>query len=237
MKFVVFDAIDTDRLESSEADVEGDIDGLDAALADAVEDVGSEVKAGGRGGYGSVLLGVDGLIALAIVGRIGTRNVRRKRDMADAIERGKEIAALPDGVKANSALAESGASEHLGMQFIGTVLAEEQVFADADLAAGTNQAFPIVGFDGKLAREQNFDAAAEKIARGRMVRAERFGASALAAAIKPRRKNAGVVEDHQIPGLQEVGKVIEPAVGMVAGGSLQVEHAGSVARGEGLLGD
>ena len=50
-------------------------------------------------------------------------------------------------------------------------------------------------------------------------------------------KDAGVVEDHQIAGPQEFGKVAEQAIGIVAAASLQVQHAGAVACGEGVLGD
>ena len=50
MKFVILDALDVDGLKSSEADVQGDLDGLDFALADAVKDLRGEVKTGGGGG-------------------------------------------------------------------------------------------------------------------------------------------------------------------------------------------
>ncbi len=72
--------------------------------------------------------------------------------MADAIESGEEIVfALKDRVEADATLAEFGAGEDFGLQFI--VLAKEESFANTDLAAGANQAFPIVGLGGKLARE------------------------------------------------------------------------------------
>ena len=50
MKFVILDALDVDGLKRSEADVQGDLDGLDFALADAVKDLRGEVETGGRGG-------------------------------------------------------------------------------------------------------------------------------------------------------------------------------------------
>ena len=90
MDLVIFDALDADGLESSQADVEGDLDGLDAALADAVENFWGEMQAGGGGGYRSALLGIDGLVAFAIAGRIGARDIRRERDVADAIERARK---------------------------------------------------------------------------------------------------------------------------------------------------
>lgn len=77
----------------------------------------------------------------------------------------------------------------------------------------------------------------EEVARGRIVRADRLGARALAAAVETRWKDASVVEDDEIAGTQEVGEVMEQAVGKMAAGSLQVQHAGGIAGSEGILGD
>lgn len=239
MKFVILDAVDADRLEGSQADMEGDFGGLDSALADAVEDFRGEMKACGRSGDRSALLGVDGLIAFAIAGRIRTGDVGRERDVADAIEGGEEVVHALNGLKADAALAEFGAGQDIGLKFseIAIVLAEEQSFTDAYFAAGANQAFPIVGIGGKLAGQKNLDAAVEEIAGSRIVRADRVSAGAFAAAMEPGGKDAGVVEDHEIAGLQQVWEIAEHAVGVAAAGSLQVQHAGSVAVGEGVLGN
>ena len=69
-----------------------------------------------------------------------------------------------DRLKADAALAEFCAGQDLGLKFFAIALAEKQAFADADFAAGTNQAFPIVRVGGKLAGQQNLDAAVEQIA-------------------------------------------------------------------------
>jgi hypothetical protein len=196
MDLVIFDALDVDRLKRSQADVQGDIGGLDTALADPVEDFWCEMQASRGSRDRSTLLGVDGLIALAIVGGIRARNVRRERDVADAVEDWEEIL---NGLKANAALAEFSAGEDFGLQFI--LPAEKQAFADADLAAGPNQAFPIVWVGGKLAREQYLDASVEEIAVGRILRADGMSAGAFAATVEPRWKNARVVEDHDVAGL------------------------------------
>ena len=121
------------------------------------------------------------------------------------------------------------------MKFV--VLAEEQAFAYADFAAGTNQTFPIVGIGGELAGQQNFDASVENTSGRGIVRTERASADAFAAAIEPGCKDAGVIEDQQISGLQEIWKIAEQAIGIVAAGALQVQHAGAVASGERGLGD
>jgi len=235
MEFVILDLVDANRLEGSEADVERDFSGLDAAPADTAENLLSEMEAGGGGGYRSALLGVDGLIALAIARRVRAGNVGRERDMADAIEGGEEVVHAGSGREADVALAELGAGEDLGLKFV--LVTEEQALADAYLATGTNQAFPIVGFGGELPGEQNLDAAAQKIAGCGIVRAEGLSAGALAATIEPGGKDAGVVEDHEIAGPQQIGEVAEQAIGIVAAGALQVQQAGSVTGGEGVLGN
>ena len=240
MDFVILDTLDADWLKSSEADVQGDIDGLDAALADAVEDFRCEMEAGGRSGYGAPVAGIDGLIAFAVIfavifaamGRIRPRNVRREWDVADAIENGVEIV---NRLEANMALAERGAGENFRLQFI--ALPKKQLFSNAELAARLDQAFPIVGLAGELAREKNLDTALKKIASGGIVRAYGLNMYAFAPAIKPCGKDAGIVEDQQIAGVKQVGKVAELAIGVVAAGALQMQHPRAVTSRERLLGN
>jgi hypothetical protein len=95
-----------------------------------------------------------------------------------------------------------------------------------------------LGSCGELARQQDFDAAAQKIARRGIVRAERLSAGSLAAAIEARRKDAGVIEDQEIAGPKQVREFAELAV-LVAAGPVEVQHAGSFdrARRPGFLGD
>jgi hypothetical protein len=89
------------------------------------------------------------------------------------------------------------------------MLSEKQAFSDADLAAGPHQTLPIVGLGAELASEKNFDAAAEKIAGGGIARAYDLSAGARTAAIEASGKNSRVVEDDQVPGTQQVGKVVK----------------------------
>jgi hypothetical protein len=219
MEFVIFDLLGVDWLEGSEADLECDFGGLDAALVDSIEDFRSEMQAGGRGCYRSRRLGIDGLIAFAIAGRIGAGDVGRERDVADAIESGEEVVHGLNGLEADMAFAELGAGQDLGLQLI--LIAEEEALADTDFAARANQAFPINGIRGELAGEKDFDAAP----------------SAFAASVETGGKDASVVEDQEIAGVQKVGEVAEQAIGIFAAGSLQMQQAGSVAGGEGFLGD
>ena len=79
---MIFHALDADGLKCSEADVQSNLDGFDSALADAVEDFSREMKAGSRRGHRSALLGINGLIALAIGQRI--RRVQYKEEAGRA---------------------------------------------------------------------------------------------------------------------------------------------------------
>jgi hypothetical protein len=112
---VIFHTVDADRLKCTEADVQGDLGGLNATLADSVKNFRCEVKAGGRGGDRSPLLGVDGLIALAVTGGIRARDIRRERDMANAIESGEEIlVGIFDRIEADVAFPIFSTSQNLG---------------------------------------------------------------------------------------------------------------------------
>jgi hypothetical protein len=51
VEFVIFDAIDADRLKSSQADVQRYLGSLDAALMDPVENLRGEMEAGCGRGY------------------------------------------------------------------------------------------------------------------------------------------------------------------------------------------
>jgi len=68
-----------------------------------------------------------------------------------------------------------------------------------------------------LACEQDFDLAAEEVARGGVLRAERLGLKAGAASKKAGGKYAGVIEYQQVAGMEEVGKIPELAVSEAAG--------------------
>lgn len=111
------------------------------------------------------------------------------------------------------------------------------MFTNAELAAGPNQAFPIVGLGGELAGEKDLDTALKKSARGGIVRAYGLNVYAFAPAIKPCGKDAGIVEDQQIAGVKQVRKVAELAIGIVAAGALQMQHPRAVTSRERLLGN
>jgi hypothetical protein len=88
-----------------------------------------------------------------------------------------------------------------------------------------------------LSCEQDFDTAAEEVARGRILRAEKLGLKTGAASKKASGKYAGIVEYQQITGVEKVGKIAKVAVGEHAGGGGEMEEAGAGAIGQRLLGD
>ena len=84
---VVRETIDADGAESAEADVQCDAGVVDAALLAAGDEFWSEMEAGGGGGDGSGVLGVDGLVAIDILsGRGFAFDVMREGDFAVLIE-------------------------------------------------------------------------------------------------------------------------------------------------------
>ena len=244
---MIFDSIDANGLESPQTNVEGDLGGFDATLADAVEDFWGEVKASGGSSNRSILLGINGLVAMEIARRIGAGDVRRKRDVADAAESGEEVVLAvvfvmvifvifsDKRLKADAAFAKVGAGENFGLQFV--VLTEKKAFANADLASGANQALPIVGVKRKLAREQDLNASLQKAACCGIARAHGMRARVFAVAVKTGRQDAGVVENNEIAGAQQIREIAEEAIRVLATGSLKMQHAGAVAGCERLLGN
>lgn len=111
------------------------------------------------------------------------------------------------------------------------------MFADADLAAGPDQALPLVWILTQLPSQQNFDAPLKEIARRGVVGTDRLGLRATPPAVEPGGKYAGVVEHEKVVGPQKAGKVAEDEVLGSSGLPIQVEHPRSAAVGQSLLGD
>lgn len=229
---VIFDLFHVDRLKSPESYVKCDFCSFNAAGTNASQDFWSEVESGGGSGDGSALAGVDGLIALAVGGGIWPGDVGRERDVSDLFDLGEEILG---GGKANVAFAEFTARDDLGLKFI--VVAEKETFADADLAAGTNEAFPFIGIGLELASEEDFDPSMEEVAAGGIARAEGLRAQAGTASVEAGGKYFCIVEDQEVGGVEEIGELAELAVLKVSADRGEVEEAGGGAVGEGFLRD
>jgi len=117
------------------------------------------------------------------------------------------------------------------------VVAEEEMFADVDLAAGADETFPVVGILLELAGEQDLDASVEKIARGRIARAGRLGLETGAASVKACGKDAGVVKNEKVVGTEEIGKVKKFPIVNLAARRRKMKQARGRAVKQGLLRD
>src|SRR5579864_3142555 len=78
------------------------------------------------------------------------------------------------------------------------------MFADGNFSARPNEALPVVGVGLQVAREEDFDASAKKVARGRILRAESLRLKTSAPAIQTRGKHSSVVEDNEVTGTEKL---------------------------------
>ena len=90
------------------------------------------MEAGGWRGYGVTLLGVDGLIALAVGGVVFPFDVRRQRDVAEAFE---GLVKAGFAGETDDATAEVLAFFDYAFEL---AIAEDNSFADWDFAAGAD---------------------------------------------------------------------------------------------------
>ncbi|CAD5375534.1 hypothetical protein OF001_U10221 [Pseudomonas sp. OF001] len=202
---VVLDALDAYRLEGASADVQGDEGGVHALFADRGEQTIVEVQAGGGRGHrtGLALVGVDGLVALAVGVLVGAVDVRRQRHVAHALEQHQHRlgeAQLEQRVVAG---------EHLGL----AAAVDVDQAARLGRLAGTHmgQHAPLV--------EQALDEDLQATAGGLL-------------AEQPRRDHPGVVEHHQVAGTQVVQQVGELAVADLAARAVQHQQAAGAALGQ-----
>jgi hypothetical protein len=130
------------------------------------------------------------------------------------------------GRKAYLTLAKTAAGNYLGAQFI--LFSKEQGFADTDLPSRTHQAFPRVWMLGELAGEQDFDSSPQKISGRGIAIAHGLRPRSSAPPVQPCGKDAGVVENDQIRGAKQFGKIVElPIVHAAAlpGCTVQMQQA------------
>src|SRR4051812_38875730 len=111
MELVIFDPLSMDRLKRSQPDVQRDLRDLNAAFFDLRQDLRREVQAGGRSGDRAALARVDGLVTVAIEGRILAGDVRWKRHVTELLDLGKKVG---NGIKAERPLAEFAAADDFG---------------------------------------------------------------------------------------------------------------------------
>jgi hypothetical protein len=112
---------------------------------------------------------------------IGAVDIGRKRHVTNPVDQRKEVGHRG---KPNCPFTKSSPPHHFGLQLVG--VAEEKSFSYANLAARTNQAFPVVRILGKLSGKQHLDSAMEKIAGGRIARTEGLGPGTAAPPVQTR---------------------------------------------------
>ncbi len=215
VQVMVFYPLNAHRLEGSEAHVQSNFGGFNAARGQAAQNLSSEMKTCGGSSDGSPVASVYGLITFVVGRTVRARDVRRQRDVADQVDASEEIG---HGSEADMALAEFPAGDNFSLKLI--LLSKKKMLADRDLTAGTNQAFPFVGIVPELTGEQNLDASAKKLAGSRIPRADRLRFKTFAAAIEARRKHPRVVENDEIAGPEKLGEIAKLAIGegAVSGG-------------------
>jgi len=111
---MIFDVLYADGLKSSQADVQGDLGNFDSALANALENFGSEVQAGGGRGYRPSRSCVNRLVAVAVMGLVFAVNVGRQGNVSQALYTAEKIG---DGMETDGSLAEVSASDDFGLKF------------------------------------------------------------------------------------------------------------------------
>jgi hypothetical protein len=202
------------RGEGAETDVECHPGVTHIRSREPGEEFRREVEAGGRRGDGPVGGGEHGLVAGAVgVGGAALADVRRQRDVSalcQQLGRGAGAVGFHEPVPVGGAAAE-GQPQRAGV--------EGERLAGLGVAAGLRQQLPQPV--GCLADEQAFPLAA-----GGLAPADHAG-----------RDDAGVVEDEEVAGREEVRQLAEDAVLEFAGGAADDEEPGVVAPRRGVLGD
>ena len=143
---VFFDGRRGDRLKRAEADVEGDLGRADADSLEFGQEFGREVQASRGGGDGDLFgaVGVDGLVALDVVGAFGGRafafDIGRQRNLAEAVGN------VGDGlVVGREKTDERAAVFVLGEDFPGEFGAVGKESANGKFFARLNEAVPNIG--------------------------------------------------------------------------------------------
>src|SRR5205807_6284010 len=169
------------------ADIKRDLRNLHTALANLLQYLRREMQTSGGGGDGAagVVPGKYCLIALAVLGAIRTRNIRRQGHVTDSLDERKKIA---DWGETQRALAKLAAGDHFSLQLF--VLPEKKPLTDADLAPGMHQRLPGKARFIELSGKQRLHLAAQKIACCRIAFAHRLCPRSGAAAQQARGEHS-----------------------------------------------
>jgi len=219
---MIFHSFNPHRLKCSQADVQRYINDCNAPQAHSLQNLGREVQAGRRSRHRSALLRIYGLIAITIRRPVFACDVGRQGHVAELFYGSEKILCRR---KSNPSLSKAATIRNLRLQIIG--IAEEKLLADPYLPARTNETLPFIWSLTDLLRQKNFDAPAQEFARCGVPRAHRLRVGPTSPSIKAGRKHAGIVEHHQVIGLQEIGEIPKNSVFQSPALPVQVQHAGS----------
>ena len=112
MQLVLLYFVDPYRLKRSQSNMECYLCSLNPAAAYLCQNFGREVQASSRSGHGSPLAGIDRLVALAVSLLVRAVNVRRQRDVAQALDQGEQIGLRTE---LNMPLTEVSPGNHRGL--------------------------------------------------------------------------------------------------------------------------
>ena len=93
------------------------------------------------------------------------------------------------------------------------------------LPAWPSETFPVIRIFAELPNEEYLDATLQEIAGRRIVGAQSLRLGAATFAIEAGRKHAGIVEDQEIVGTQQIGKIPKVQVRKLPGLPVEVNHA------------
>lgn len=160
------------------------------------------------------MFGENGLVAFFVAGLIGAVDVGREGNVADALQlfMNGSCAGELDFTLALIEMSGDGGGEMWG---------EFYLFADEEFFAGTDEGSPAVALGIESAEKKDLN----------------FAGAAGTGAKEAGRDDAGIVEDHAIARLQVGREIAELVVMKGLSGSVEDEHAGIGASGEGLTGD
>ena len=157
MQFVLLNHFFAYGLKRPQSHMQRDFGHLSSLLGDPLKNFRREVQACCRRGNRAQRFRVNRLIRLPVGGDVGTIDVRRQWNVADAIEHAEEVV---HGIEAKMALAKSAAAHDFGREFVRRFVglaAEIDSLAQSELAAGMDQRFPLRRMRGDLPGQQHFD--------------------------------------------------------------------------------
>ena len=199
---VLGNVVSLDGPEGAKTDVQRDIRFPDALGGELVQKLLRKVKPCGRRGGRTVDLGIDGLIALAVLQLF--LDIRRQRHFTEPFKNLEENTRIVELHKLVAVLflSDDGRGQ--------LAVAEGQLCAGVRLAARLGQAFPDA--IALILEKQDLDGSA-----GRDTVAK-----------QPRRQDTGVIHDQTVARLQKLRKIIKMPVGDLAGFAVQRHEARGV---------